>query len=570
MVNDNNQNNIPNQDIDLDDVEVEILVIAKNAKTLQTTASFLSRRGWPTTVLSSVSQAIEFIAEKKPDFVLVSLNHPNPAMVKIPDLISGTFNLTCIGFIEALDTASTNKLSKSKLRYKIQGQASGPNLHRSIRKILAEKLNINIDGSDAPARELKEKPSEGSDSYSVSGGTGGGSTTVKGDGSAANGGVMIQKSSANATHGQGANLIKGEGGQEFAAPEKDKEVLSTGKYTMAKANRRSLKQLTRSGPESKDETAQARQADVLAALKKSLFGDKKAEEVEAEAIVEETMPSEELSATSEGPVSNEAGEISARAPSGPDGTVDLTGDEQTADVGSSGYTIERPSDRSLLERMVEATLESICKSDQVHTPLGESTIRVGVFPIDSPTQPGYLVFATAMAERSRDAWFKNAEKALVREFTAAGVPGRFEAGFWVNLPEVNFWKWSAQYASFTVTVNHEGIEITASFFPSGKALPIIEDPAGNGMVSLGIKDVSTDHPVNFKAYLHLNKNKKYYLYLRNGRKLQPEQKKRLEENKITSFHMKSVDKENIRMFLAAAFLSDTIRKLLKKSEDEAA
>src|SRR4051794_33418497 len=95
-----------NQDIDLDDLEVVILILAKNTNTLGQAANFLTRRGWPTTVMSNISTALEYVADKKPDFVLVSFNHPNPAIFKLPELIIQTFNLSCVGFIENMDAPS--------------------------------------------------------------------------------------------------------------------------------------------------------------------------------------------------------------------------------------------------------------------------------------------------------------------------------------------------------------------------------------------------------------------------------------------------------------------------------
>jgi DNA-binding NtrC family response regulator len=78
------------QEIDLDDLEVEILIIAKNANGMTQAANFLSRRGWPTTVLSNVGRAIEHISDKQPDFILISFNHTHPAVLKLPDLITRT------------------------------------------------------------------------------------------------------------------------------------------------------------------------------------------------------------------------------------------------------------------------------------------------------------------------------------------------------------------------------------------------------------------------------------------------------------------------------------------------
>ena len=82
------------------------------------------------------------------------------------------------------------------------------------------------------------------------------------------------------------------------------------------------------------------------------------------------------------------------------------------------------------------------------------------------------------------------------------------------------------------------------------------------MCKVNVIDISIDEPVTFKAYLHLKENDKFYLYLRNGRKIQPEQKQRLEANEISEVFMKTVDVENFRMFLASAYLKETIRNTI--------
>jgi hypothetical protein len=48
------------------------------------------------------------------------------------------------------------------------------------------------------------------------------------------------------------------------------------------------------------------------------------------------------------------------------------------------------------------------------------------------------------------------------------------------------------------------------------------------------------------------------MYLRNGRKLQPEQKKRLLKKQVGEILLKSVDLENAKQYFATGFLSGLI------------
>ncbi|NJL24464.1 MAG: hypothetical protein HC902_04385 [Calothrix sp. SM1_5_4] len=249
------------QDVDIDELEVEILIIAKNASQLNQTAAFLTRRGWPTTVQTNISKAIEHVAEKKPDFVLVSFSHSNPAVTKLPDLIAQTFNLDCIGFVEGVDTSSQARLNNFKMRHKVQGSPSGPNIQRTIRKILAEKFNVKSDDGRSSA-EGREREENG----------GGGTVTIRGNSSDRGDAAIIQSSSARDSSGTvvagGSSQMVGGGsqsgrtklsdlagkngptsggeageGDHFQA-DADTEVVSTGKYKMTTKNRKSLKELS--------------------------------------------------------------------------------------------------------------------------------------------------------------------------------------------------------------------------------------------------------------------------------------------------------------------------------------
>src|SRR5262249_8738871 len=131
---------------------------------------------------------------------------------------------------------------------------------------------------------------------------------------------------------------------------------------------------------------------------------------------------------------------------------------------------------------------------------------------------------------------------------------------WLDVPEVGFEEFVAgASAVFNFKIDHHGIELGVAYFRSEKPLPRPILTGEKGMYKLPVADISTENPVNFKAYIHLKVNQKFFLYLRNGRRLQPEQKQRLFEGDVRHIYMKSVDIENLRMFLAAAFLRHLIK-----------
>lgn len=651
------------QEIDLDNIEVEILVICKNPGTLNQAGSFLTRRGWPTTVVSDLTKAIEHLADKKPDFVLVSFSHPSPRISKIPDLITQTFNLTCLGFVENSDAQSNAKLANAKVRYKINGQASGPSIHRTIRKILAERFNIKTDEKSAGGeRESKEKES--------------GIVKVKGSGNtaAAGPGVIMQKSSANATLGKGAQMVKGSAAKGQDEDDDKRGSLSginlteiesrgssadngatiddddgygggsTGANEMVAApgKRKSLKDLA--GPETeasgpgnmlygknlgeKNARPFEKDPDLVGMLTKSLFGD---EGVQAEDKGEgadtiaagstsanpatlgagfdgsdPTLGVDDLATAAE-EAQRKADEQAAQKNPGkkvplmhydPSGSNERAPREAAPFGESSGprnsslvekerleqarkaqqeeekKRLEKEKQeqeeaemaakdpvraaQTLMQKAVEAAMSRYCKTppDTKPLPLEEITY-VGVFPVDSDTVPGYLVIVWQAPDlSSREAFLRDCEVEIRSAFNSMKVNGNLGAGFWTQLPAVSFVAWADEKAHFNFMTAHQKREVGVAFFKTPSALPKPEPKAG--MVALKVADMSTDVAVNFKAYIYLENNKKHFMYLRNGRKLQPEQKERLMENGVKDILLKSVDLENLRHYLAAGFLSGLI------------
>ncbi len=122
--------------VDIDQLEVNIFIIAKNPDSLNNSVQFLTRRGWPTSCAGSISKAIATIVKESPDIVMISVDHPNPNVSRLPILLAQTLNTICIGFTEDGGAISINKLNKSRFKYKFTGFPSGPSLHRFIRQTL--------------------------------------------------------------------------------------------------------------------------------------------------------------------------------------------------------------------------------------------------------------------------------------------------------------------------------------------------------------------------------------------------------------------------------------------------
>lgn len=509
MADDSGQNVAP-AEIDLDNIEVVVVIICKNVSHLNSAGTFLTRRGWPTTVVSDISRGIELISEKKPDFILISLSHPSPAVSRLPDLITQSFNIPCIGFLESSDATTVARFNQSRLRFKIQGQPSGPTIYRTIRKILAERFQLEAN-EKAFAESATAMANAGPEIF-----------RFKNEGQDNNDpGVIIQKSSADATVGQGANIIRGEGADGDEAP-----------AAVSNRPRISLKAIEKLGGDGR-------------AASDMLFGKDLAVAPESEKF----ESNEELVGRLKESLFGENGE---------DLTVVLQAEKNNVKP--------RKSDQSLLEKAVEAAINRHCQTipDVEPEPLEEVTL-VGVFPVVSASQPGYLVVVWQAPDISaREEFLRGCEREIESALKVMGFDGRTETAFWVQLPGVDFIPWSEAHASFRFLSAHQKREVGVAFFPTTTVGKRPEPaPGEDRMYSLPLEEISTDQPVNFKAFVRLGESGRYVMYIRAGRTLQPEQKERLKAHNIDRIYMNADDLENHRQYVATNYLLSLIFEFKK-------
>ena len=585
MSNDTKTTEAPSQPVDLDEIEVEVLFIAKKASGLKHTASFLSRRGWPTTVLDNLSKAIEFISEKHPDFILLSVNHPSPGIVKLPDLIVQNFNLTCIGFAEGLEASSVSKLNSYKVQHKISGQASGPNVHRAIRKILSERFDIQSE--DAAATVSSKEKIEGSSK-----------TVIKGaNTSAADGPTMIQKSGADnsmksallqgsgedlghssihsSTEGADENHEVNHADSELPKPSGGKKRKSLKELSGEGKNRQTsghmLAGKSTEGPRGDPYNPSQMTSEQLAdMIKKSIEAEEAKPPVAPEPEpVDESILNLDLEA-----IGNSA--LRSLAPHPPptagssekDFLEDVTRAAAAVAATSStnndlGASATPPEDENIteLQRAIQLGLrETLAGWEKTRAkPLAEVE-EIAVIPIDADAASGYIVMAWPKETIGRDVLLPRVQHCLKKSFSQLSVGGAIEAGFWISVPKIAFKPWAQKQGDFHFLMEQKEFEVAVTFIATHQALPKVRSIANTDMLAVGVKDISTEEPVNFKAYLHLEKNHRHYLYLRAGRRLQPKQKERLEKAKVKDFHMKNSDGDKVRQFLANAHLNECIRK----------
>jgi hypothetical protein len=162
-------NNLAPKEIDIDELDVRIFMLVKDTSSMNSAVTFLKRRGWETVCHNNISKSIDTIVKDQPEVVMVSVNHPNPNVMRLPVLLSQSMNAITIGFSEKGDSMSLSKLNNSRFKHKFSGYPSGPSFHRYILQIL-DRVHNPHKFEDKQAKRKKSSVSRNKDSIEVNSG----------------------------------------------------------------------------------------------------------------------------------------------------------------------------------------------------------------------------------------------------------------------------------------------------------------------------------------------------------------------------------------------------------------
>lgn len=221
--------------------------------------------------------------------------------------------------------------------------------------------------------------------------------------------------------------------------------------------------------------------------------------------------------------------------------------------------ISKEEYKTYLQASTKKAVAQVFKPTPGVTPAPLPSVRqVGVIPFESKDMPGYLVVARdAVAPDQK--LLSQCATAVQDAYAISRLPGKFANAFWLECPEVQFGKWAGTSA-FAMKCAHENSEVGVAFFESANPIPKIRTIKEDEMSALELDQLSVDSPLPCKVYLYFRTNKKYFLYLRDGRKLQDEQRARLMGSRVKEIFVQTTDVEQISRFWATMNLTNTLLK----------
>ena len=536
------------REFNVDELEVNILLIAKSQSSVQSAAQFLSRRDWPTKIATDLSKAIQIIAKEKPDLILISINHPSPKIMKLPNIIAAGFNATCVLFSEVPDAKSASLIQAAKLQHKISGGASGPNLYRGIRKILNQLYNpvaaAADEKSESDGKDQKDRPQviEG-DSYEVSTSYQPKSdseyTAIEGSKKSASGRRKLRDlDTQHMNSGPSMYMDKGEAKKQgLSAAELLKMFQANDDSNGLEFNAQNYQALEEIN--AIEEATSSKNSDVLqaAASKSKRFFDlwsRKSSHLDG---AHSPKPNKKLKVQ-----------------------LEAVAEQFHQAERTSTATEEKPKLQFGLETresIKEVLLHTFNENAEVF--LDGPVNSLAVVLLKSKVHRGFLVIGLSepMPSNELSDGFK---ENLNKYFASKNADAEVELGFAMNIEQIMLEDWINIEANYSLQLTHEEHKVEAGVFdyendPSN--LAIVDEKE---MVSIDLSMIDPDHDLPFKAYLHLKKNGKYYKYVNRGRRMQGKQKEKLEAQNI-ELKIAKADLPQLKIYCLSLEIKKRIKSL---------
>lgn len=121
------------------EIRKSILIIKSQSKSLTAVESFLKNRGWKIHATTDLKDALQYLVQGKPSFVMISVDHPNKKVRVLPKLLVQSFPVFVMGFSESNTTVAYKALIDSGAPYRINPPITGPAVERTINKIIRDQ-----------------------------------------------------------------------------------------------------------------------------------------------------------------------------------------------------------------------------------------------------------------------------------------------------------------------------------------------------------------------------------------------------------------------------------------------
>lgn len=143
-----------------------LLIIKASQGGLGAAEGFLRNRDWKIKTTTNLKEALIYLVQEHPQFVMVAIDHPNRKIRNFPKILAQAFPVCVIAFSEQSSAASYNLLSTCASEYLLYPPVTGPAVERTVNKYYKDQQTRGLD----PHREHGSFSSSEEGTISIKGG----------------------------------------------------------------------------------------------------------------------------------------------------------------------------------------------------------------------------------------------------------------------------------------------------------------------------------------------------------------------------------------------------------------
>ena len=578
---------VPTNESDLPVTEVktdQLMVILKaHPNSIKGAESYLKNRGWQILSTFKLREALSWIIQKKPHYILVAADHSNPKVKALPALLTQTFSVPVIGFTELSDNRAYGKLMELGLEYNLQPPISGPSVERMLAKIEKDKtsktqqdfhrlssqnqddesthvrgsavdaarhaLNKLIHESDTDSSDpsLAEQELKDKSGVIIQKGTAGEQINYTPASSAAEAsGVahaqQISSSSAGGNSSPGSTLTAG-GATHIGHRSSSPSPSGMNSPGLNPSNSNSADPQFQNGAQGDGfhHNPDANNRDPGSAQQSGQAGS-------YHSSWDDSAPPTEAKSSSPPIPSHSPSQLGLiiPKPGGKNTSLGGFGDEESIIVRGTQTAIDESvalAGQPLSEKVEEISANS----------------HLACITINSSRFSGYLVAALGKDRKIDDKFMQLIRDRLFAFLRNHGeLISEDESPMNLKLEQVEFEGWAMQQAEFLRKSVHGSDELAMAFFPTPDTKINLEASVTENMVKMTMDDLRDNVSVEFDLYIYMPENQKFLLYTQEGQILEGTQKDRLKKRGITHMHLRKEKIGSVKLYKAKNFLNDKI------------
>ncbi|MFV3410117.1 hypothetical protein ACNH6C_16015 [Bdellovibrio bacteriovorus] len=519
--------------MDQNSIKKKLLIIKSKPAGLGTVEGFLKNRDWTIKSTTNLKEALIFLVQEQPQFVMISIDHPNRKVRNLPKILAQAFPCCVIIFGEENSAASFNMLNTSSCEYVLYPPVTGPAVERTVNKFYKDQ---QAKGVTNPFQR-------------------------NGTGTAEDGSVIAIKGEGGSTGAQSAQsilqqLLAGDdGNNQFAGiGAADNNTTATGNplqsnigYMPGTNSELNLGLMQPSAQNNGLGPSWAQQGP--GAGNSMGNGADESDETLNAMLMRQNA-------------GNKAGTGWAPMP-----TKAHRKDRPTPEQIEKNPLASKQD--SIILRGTKDALEKSCiQTSFEESEAIEDSTNISCIVIESTRFSGYLITAMGKDRKLDDIFLEKVRERLFRFLKENGEKIEDSESMQLKIKEVPFEEWALEQAEFLRKSVHEGNEVAMAFFPRSDVKTTFGDSADEEMASIHLNELAGDVAVEFNVYIYLPKNNKYVLYTPRGSKFFNVQKQRLQNQGVSNLHILKAEIQDLDKYRAQNFLNDKILDFEAKQKDK--